>query len=151
MSGKCHQMSKVAIKSLIRGPNIDEKHCRPGCQRPMPPCAAIIAVHNQQWAKRWSWWWISRKKVLQGYFLLCLIDVTLMLKLLAWGSAPSTLGKKKVRAQQRTCYSRRQVANSYLQTPPSSLLSVSFWDLGSTLTFVVPLIYHQINKTLESL
>ena len=93
---KCLKFSR---KSLIRGPNIDEKHCRPGCQRPMPPCAAIIAVHNQQWAKRWSWWWISRKKVLQGYFLLCLIDVTLMLKLLAWGCS-STLSKKVERSKE---------------------------------------------------
>ena len=146
MSGKCHQMSKVAIKSLIRGPNIDEKHCAANQAH-----FGSAGITKRQWAKRWSWWWISRKKSSTRLFFALLDRCHSNAETVGLRFCSLHTGQKKVRAQQRTCYSRRQVANSYLQTPPSSLLSVSFWDLGSTLTFVVPLIYHQINKTLESL
>ena len=66
MSGKCRQMSKVWTKSLIRGPNNRWK---------------AAPTNDHQYDE-----YHEKKSSTRFQFLPTLIDVTLMLKLLAWGS-----------------------------------------------------------------
>ena len=100
MSGKCHhQMPKVQQEKFNQGskyrwkalpPWLPEAHaalcCYHSCTQPAVSQTMIMMMN-------------ITKKVLQGYFLLCLIDVTLMLKLLAWGCS-STLSKKVERSKE---------------------------------------------------